>query len=83
MKKIIVGTEPGTIIIQTPAEKKERLVKDKKPALTKPMSKGIFNRIADIVVEDIKAKFGVDKKSIQSKNAYEDFMNEHFPGIKR
>ena len=79
MKKVIVGSEPGNIITKPVPKKQERGKQNQKPSLNKHKTKGIFMRIADIVVDDIKRVLGKDEKSRRDRMEYNDFMEQHFP----
>jgi hypothetical protein len=79
MKKVIVGSEPGNIITKPVPKKQAREKQNQKPSLNKHKTKGIFMRIADIVVDDIKRVFRKDEKSRRNRMEYNDFMEQHFP----
>lgn len=48
------------------------------PALKAPepinRGKSIFSRIAEIVIEDIKVKLGIDRKSIAEREKHKEFL---------
>ena len=84
MKRIIVGAVPGEskpAPVTDPQKKEREKQIGKKPSLNTSVSKGIFKRIADIVVDDIKRVVGKDKKSRRNRSLYNDFMENYFPEL--